>query len=83
MNAPALSPRILAALGVARCDTSTDPGQPTASVDNTDRRFRDAIKAGALPVSPPISVGAHRTARLTDPTTGTTITIRSTLPVLG
>ena len=83
MTTPPLSPRLLAALSVAQTDIPTETEQPFVTVDHADRRFRDAIKAGATPVAPPANSGEWRTATLADPTTGTTITIRSPLPVRG
>lgn len=51
----ALSPRLLAALGVASRDLLRRPdGTVLAQVDDVDRRFRDAIKAGARGVHPPL-----------------------------
>lgn len=51
----ALSPRLLSALGVAPADLLERPDRAVlAQVDDVDQRFRDAIKAGARPVHPPI-----------------------------
>lgn len=51
----ALSPRLLAALGVSPADLLERPDHAVmAQVDDVDHRFRDAIKAGARAVHPPI-----------------------------
>jgi len=51
----ALSPRLLAALGVAPADLFERHDRAVlAQVDDVDHRFRDALKVGARPVHPPI-----------------------------
>lgn len=67
----ALSTRLAAALGV-------EPSAPgDARVDDVDRRFRDAIKAGATPISPPSDGPGGRYATLEDPETGARVRIVS------
>ncbi len=83
MNAPVFSPRLLAVLGISQPDIVAQGKIFVADVDHTGRRFRDAIKAGASPVTPPSTQGNRRIAHLADPTTNTTLTIRSPLPDQG
>lgn len=80
--------RLLAALGVAA--VAPDPNGPReaegtgggemalARVDDVDRRYRDAIKAGALGVEPPRSSGADgREAVIRDGVSGAWVRIVS------
>ncbi len=67
-----MSERLARALGVESI------GDGPVIVDDVDRRFRDAIKAGARGVEPPADDGqGGRVARLADPGSGREIEIRS------
>ena len=76
-----LDPRLARALG-ATWSTTEDAGDTIiVRVDSVERRYRDAIKAGAEPIEPPrdeVGLGAwRRVARLTDTLTGKGVTIWS------
>lgn len=83
MTAPQLSPRLLAALGIESSDITKSADGFAAPVDRVDARYRDAIKAGATPLAPPATTNNLRAATIADPTTGTTLTIRSAIPPIG
>lgn len=72
-----ISPRLLAALG-ARTPLTDSSGRVAIDVDDADKRYRDAIKAGAEPVAPPVTeADGARVARLRDRESGADILIRS------
>lgn len=62
---PPCAARLHAALGHPPIETEPD-GSLRAAVDDVDRRYRDAIKAGAEPLDPPDGEGGERRARLWD-----------------
>ena len=77
-----LSERLAAALRVRDEGAIEDDGQTiVVRVDSVERRYRDAIKAGAEPVEAPrddVGLGAsRRVARLVDAPTGRRVTIWS------
>lgn len=59
-----MSDRLRAALGGAVIGEVD--GVVRVRVDDVDRRFRDAIKAGARPVDPPRDCAGQRVARVRD-----------------
>lgn len=70
MSSP-LSERLHAALRIRDDDAIVDDGETiVVRVDSVERRYRDAIKAGAEPVEPPrdeVGLGAwRRVARMVD-----------------
>ncbi|MCA9293580.1 MAG: hypothetical protein KDA20_07185 [Phycisphaerales bacterium] len=71
MTPPALSPRIESALRPKSSIDLDDDALTVVEVDWVDRRYRDALKAGALPIAAPhddVGMGAwRRAARLHDP----------------
>ncbi len=75
-----LCPRIAAALH-PRGPLELDEERVTVEVDSVERRYRDAIKAGAHPIAAPhdhVGMGAwRRVARLHDPLVNRTILIWS------
>ena len=77
-----LSDRLRAALRLAP-DAEVEDHADTlvCRVDSVERRYRDAIKAGATPVEPPrdeVGLGAwRRVARLVDTPTGRAVAIWS------
>lgn len=76
-----LDPRLARALG-ASWETVEDQGDTVVvKVDSVERRYRDALKAGATGVEPArdeVGLGAwRRVARLTDALTGKSVTIWS------
>lgn len=78
----ALSERLRLALRVRDEGSVEDVGDAVVvRVDSVERRYRDAIKAGARPVEPPrdeVGLGAwRRVARLVDEGTGRSVTIWS------
>ena len=77
-----LSERLRSALRLLDEGSVEDVGDAVVvKVDSVERRYRDAIKAGALPVEPPrdeVGLGAwRRVARLVDEETGRAVTIWS------
>lgn len=82
MSGP-VSARVLAALHAGgpielRAVAPTAPdGAVLIEVDDVDRRYRDAIKAGAEPIEPPSdATEGGRAATLLDRATGATLVIR-------
>lgn len=78
----ALSARLMSALRVRAEGDVEDVGDAVVvKVDSVERRYRDAIKAGARPVEPPrdeVGLGAwRRVARLVDGESGRAVTIWS------
>jgi hypothetical protein len=76
-----ISPRLLAALGGDAAQLVDDGDTVVVQVDFVDRRYRDAIKAGAEAVEPPrdeVGMGVwRRVARLHDAMTDRPITLWS------
>lgn len=77
-----LSPALFAALAPTPGGVEDDGDTVVIEVDNVDRRYRDAIKAGGEPIEPPrdeAGMGVwRRIARLHDAGTDRPITIWST-----
>jgi hypothetical protein len=77
-----LSPRLFRALAPRPGAVEDDGDTVVLEVDSVDRRYRDAIKAGAAPVEPPrdeAGMGVwRRVARLHDTPTDRPVTIWST-----
>lgn len=78
-----LSARLIAALRVRDEAAVEDDGETVVvRVDSVERRYRDAIKAGARGIEAPrdeVGLGAwRRVARLEDTGTGRSVTIWST-----
>jgi len=78
-----LSARLAAALRVRDAGAIEDDGETVVvRVDSVERRYRDALKAGAEGVEGPrdeVGLGAwRRVARLVDAETGRSVTIWST-----
>ncbi|GAB4546056.1 MAG: hypothetical protein Tsb0013_04480 [Phycisphaerales bacterium] len=76
-----LDPRLARALGATWETTEDQGGTIVVKVDSVERRYRDALKAGATGVEPPrdeVGLGAwRRVARLVDTLTGFPVTIWS------
>lgn len=76
-----LDPRLARALGASWSTVEEQDETVVVQVDSVERRYRDAIKAGGVPVEPPrdeVGLGAwRRVARLTDGLTGKPVTIWS------
>ena len=76
-----LDPRLARALRATHETVDVEDETVIVLVDSVERRYRDAIKAGAEPVEPPrdeVGLGAwRRVARLTDTLTGRPVTIWS------
>lgn len=82
MRGVTLSRRLLEALRVRDEDAVEDDGNTVVvRVDSVERRYRDAIKAGAEGLQPPryeVGLGvSRRLARLIDRETGRSVTIWS------
>jgi len=67
-----VSARLASALGVGDRTRGEE-----VRVDDVDRRYRDAIKAGATPVEPPFTDGLTRRAALRDTPSGSLVRLIS------